>query len=56
MTNLDTGKKVAMFRNARTGDMVAIIGEMNRLNQEAARIMGKAVKYSFSIAFKVISK
>lgn len=56
MTDLDTGKKMATFPTARVSDMSAITRELNRLNEEAARMTGKAVKYCYTIAFKVLDK
>lgn len=54
MTDLETGKKMATFPTARTSDMGAITRELNRLNEEAARMTGRAIRYCYTIAFKVI--
>jgi len=52
LTNLETGQKVAAFPPARSGDLFAIVHEMNRLNEEAARLTGTMVKFVYTIALK----
>lgn len=50
--NLETGKKAELFNHVRKGDLIAIAKELNRLNEEAARLTGKAVKYVITISVR----
>lgn len=48
MTELETGKSGYVFREADTQHAQQIVLTMNKLNEEAARLTGKAVKYVYS--------
>ncbi len=51
MIDTQTGRKVVTFPNVMDYDVNRIVCEMNRLNEEAARLTGKAVRYVYSAMF-----
>jgi hypothetical protein len=52
MTEIATGNCGFVFNNATADNAVKIVADMNRLNQEAARITGKAIRFVFSIVVR----
>ena len=56
MTEIETGKSGYIFREAETQHAQQIVLTMNRLNEETARLTGKAVKYVYSFIDTDIEK
>ncbi len=52
MTEIATGKTGFVFNQATSENAEKIVADMNRLNQEAARLTGKAIRFVFSIIAK----
>jgi len=49
MTKVSTGESGYVFNNATPADAAKIVEQMNRLDVEAARLTGQAIKYVFSL-------
>jgi hypothetical protein len=56
MIDTQTGRKVVSFPNVMDYDVNRIVCEMNRLNEEAARLTGRAVRYVYHAVFFKESK
>lgn len=48
MTEIETGKSGYIFREAETHHAQQIVIAMNKLNEETARLTGKAVRFVYS--------
>lgn len=49
MTEIETGKQGFVFNKATDEHAEQLVITMNKLNEEAARLTGKAVRFVFSI-------
>ena len=51
MRDLETGNRKVVFTCATSGQAIQIAAEMNRLNEEAARLTGSAIRFVYMILF-----
>lgn len=51
MRDLVTGDRKVMFRCATSKQAIDVAAEMNRLNEEAARLTGTAIRFIYMILF-----
>lgn len=56
MTEIETGKSGYVFRDAETHHAQEIVLTMNRLNEETARLTGKAIRFIYSFIDTEIEK
>lgn len=51
MIDLETGESKVVFRCATSRQALDVAKEMTRLNEEAARLTGKVIRFIYSIRF-----